>query len=643
MQIIHLDEQYIERRYFRYNNICGPRKSGKSSFLSALIQYFGCVDVNESAKSNIEDESEENEWTQKHCHPIIFLDFSDCVVRTYDEAIKYIKAQISKLYLSLLYEIDEECIHHYTVWEEYLNIIDGSCTERELAGSLRNMVHLIRTSYSHAENCTRPMIFIDEVSRPLLYAAEYEFEDRLRSFYDTFLDIDHYELTGGIYTTSYAPANTDVHFRLKYIEDKPINTIPALLEFGKKNGLSLQDEAQKSYFWPHTRYFNRTLNLKECFHKMVCESDDLKEDCDLNIHLDAEVHSFISQKRKWIEESRIKEEKEIQRRKEQERIEYKSPLSDACNIPSKFAGIRSLNVKITDEERHTKLNSILKELYLEHGREIRSDEVYDKIQSISGSDDRINGINKLLEELQLNAEANKTVYKSRIDLHDHYWGRFDLSRQKSEPGYSDMALIKVYISVADEDNILPVFGDAVKFLIQQGKHRFHAKVARRRRSDHICLWTAGEDFFALENYLKKYDKDLITPLPFIAYRNKLGISREFYSWDSHNGVQASMISLYLKHIENIADVEVLTMYSEYVKAWNGELPDDHYLTKEYKRSNTQEFLILIETLDVLLGNSKITDDHFLLNGDEALWMALGESKNWWQVGKKMSSSTKLFP
>ena len=206
-----------------------------------------------------------------------------------------------------------------------------------------------------------------------------------------------------------------------------------------------------------------------------------------------------------------------------------------------------------------------------------------------------------------------------------------------------MALIKVYISVADEDNILPVFGDAVKFLIQQGKHRFHAKVARRRRSDHICLWTAGEDFFALENYLKKYDKDLITPLPFIAYRNKLGISREFYSWDSHNGVQASMISLYLKHIENIADVEVLTMYSEYVKAWNGELPDDHYLTKEYKRSNTQEFLILIETLDVLLGNSKITDDHFLLNGDEALWMALGESKNWWQVGKKMSSSTKLFP
>ena len=634
MQIIHLNEPYLEKQYFGYKNICGPRRSGKSSFLSALIHYFGCIGGNEDKEKDISDESEETVWTHKHCHPIIFLDFSDCVVKTYDEAIKYIKSQMSTLYLSWLYKLDEDSFHHYTAWEGYLDILDGNCCESELAGSLLKMVHLIRLSDKYTEIHTRPMIFIDEVSKPLLYAAEYGFEDRLKSFYDTFLDIDHYELTGGIYTTSYAPTNTNVYFDLKYIEDKPINTIPALLEFGKKSGLSLQDDVQESYFWPHNRYFDRTINLKECFHEMLCESGDFKEYCDFNTHPDAEILGFISQKRKWIEETRKKEEKELQRRKEEERIEYKSPLSDTCTIPSKFAGIRSLNVEITDEDRHIKLNSILKELYLKRGREIRADEVYDKLQNISGSDERIKGIDKLLEELQLNAEANKAVYSCSVNLRDHYWGRFDVSRQKSEPGYSDMALIKVYLTAAEEKKILSIFGATVEFLINQGKHRFHAKVARRRRTDHICLWTAREDFFALEKYLKKVDKDLITPLPFIAYRNKLGISREFYSWDSHNGVQASMISLYLQHIDNISDVEVLTMYSEYVKAWNGELPDDHYLSKEYKRNNAQEFLILIETLDILLGNSKITDDHFLLNGDENLWMALGEAKNWFQIGKR---------
>ena len=140
----------------------------------------------------------------------------------------------------------------------------------------------------------------------------------------------------------------------------------------------------------------------------------------------------------------------------------------------------------------------------------------------------------------------------------------------------------------------------------------------------------------MEKYLKKYNQDLTTPLPFVAYRDKLGISREFYSWDSHNGVQASMISQYLKHIVNISDIEILSMYSEYVKAWNGELPDDHYLSKEYKRSNAQEFLVFIETLDILLGNSKIADDHLLLNGDETLWFTLGESKNWWEVGQHLA-------
>ena len=541
------------------------------------------------------------------------------------------------MYLSYLNKIDKrEFDHSYRSWEKYLNIIEGKCSEEELSGSLLNLVHIIRWDYRHDGLCKRPMIFIDEVSRPLLYAAEYGFEDKLRRFYDTFLDIDHYELTGGIYTTSYAPINTDVSFNLKYIGDKPVNAIPVLLDFGKERGLKLQEGVQRSLFWPFRGYFERKVNLKACFHEMELDRTITRGKCNLNISIDNDTLVFISQKREWIEQSRIEEEKATQRKKEAERKEYAAPLAEWCDIPSKFAGIRNLNLEIANEDRHIELNSVLRALYIKFGKEVKGHEVYDFIQNIDKSGSRIKGISKLLEELQQEADNNRNVYSCKTDFHDQYWGRFDLSRSQSEPGYSDMALIKVYISVSDDSSILPVFGDVIKHLIKHGKHRFHAKVARYKRNDHICIWIAREDFFDLEKYIEKYNTILIKPLPFIAYRNKLGISREFYSWDSHNGVQASMICLYLNHIDNIDDIEVLTMYSQYVKAWNGELPEEHYLTQEYKRSNAQELLILIETLNVLLENSSITDDHPLLNGDDDLWCALGESKNWHQVGQKLA-------
>ena len=154
----------------------------------------------------------------------------------------------------------------------------------------------------------------------------------------------------------------------------------------------------------------------------------------------------------------------------------------------------------------------------------------------------------------------------------------------------------------------------------------------------MCFWVAREDYFKLEKYVKKFEKSLHSPLPFTAYRKMMGVSREFYSWDSHNGVQAELICLYLRHIEKEEDIEILDLYSLYIQAWNGELPDDHYMTQHYKESNAQELLILVETLDILLGNGGSREDNLLLNGDEALWHALGSAKNWYQVEKRLQES-----
>ena len=48
------------------------------------------------------------------------------------------------------------------------------------------------------------------------------------------------------------------------------------------------------------------------------------------------------------------------------------------------------------------------------------------------------------------------------------------------------------------------------------------------------------------------------------------------------------------------------------------------------------FLILLESLNVILGNATIDDDHILLSGDGSLYYALGSARNWYEVGEQIS-------
>ncbi len=80
------------------------------------------------------------------------------------------------------------------------------------------------------------------------------------------------------------------------------------------------------------------------------------------------------------------------------------------------------------------------------------------------------------------------------------------------------------------------------------------------------------------------------------------------------------------------EIDVLDMYQKYVKAWNGDADGRSPFSRAFKQRNAQEFVILLETLDVLLGNATITDDHILLNGDSELWHNLGWSRNWYEFG-----------
>ena len=130
-------------------------------------------------------------------------------------------------------------------------------------------------------------------------------------------------------------------------------------------------------------------------------------------------------------------------------------------------------------------------------------------------------------------------------------------------------------------------------------------------------------------------------LPFIAYREKLGISRELATFDSHNSVQALLISRYFRTVENLADVDLGEMYSLMMQAWNGDLPDKHPLSEALRYERAQTILLLLDTMDLLTGKTVFTDDHFLLQENGCLWHALGMASSWEKAEKEYHAELQM--
>ncbi len=606
---------------FKYLNIYGPLHSGKTSFLNAVREFH----------KRIDEDGSDNDYGR---HFVIYLDFSDFVAIAYIDAINYFRKKMSELYLLLYQEIQEE-LRYFETLDRYLDIIEGESDEEALTQSLLNMVRFVRYGQHFDDYYFRPLILIDEISRPLIYAAKYGYIKEMTKFYDEFLNIDHYEMTAGIITTSFAPANTDVHFGLKYIEDVPVNEYEPFRIICEKNGINLVESHREWDNFEGDRYFDKAITLDECFDELIRDNDFSEPQLSrFEIKLSPEARSFVAGKRIWVINQRYDHEKAEKKYRERKRLEYAQPLASGIMIPSPFAGIRKLEMEIADIGGYDRLNSILKALYSKHGKEITSRDIYNDLQNVGAHYINADEVKNTVKNLKDYSDSRKCFHGCWIDVNDSYWAKFDLSRFENERGYGDMALVKTYVSLVNLSEAIHVFDDVVRFLIDNGNHRFHAKISMRTRSDHICLWVARDDFFLLEKYMEKYADILVKPLDFVAYRGKLGITREFHSWSSHNGFISELIETYLRSIDSEDEMDVIEMFSLFVRAWNGDLEEDNIFSKKYRESNAQELIIILESMNVILGNAAIDNDNILLSGDGSTWCVLGESKNWYEVGIK---------
>ena len=310
-------------------------------------------------------------------------------------------------------------------------------------------------------------------------------------------------------------------------------------------------------------------------------------------------------------------------------------------VPSLNAGLKTYILQ-QDNPAYSAREEILKDLFRRYGKDADQYVIYEDLQGI----DRSVGAGICrdhIESLKELAASMPDKWKDCFtDTGYERWWKFSVESADPEAGWlSDLALIKVYVSLRDISQIPKLFCGAVSQLLVYSDSRFHAKVSRVKRKDSMCFWVSRHAFFVLENYFSECKEVIGGTMPFIAYRGNLGISRELATFDSHNSEQALLISSYFNSLEKEEDINLSRMYDLLIKAWNQEIPPDHPVMKAFQYTRAQTVLLLLDTMDVITGKVMLDNDHLFLQENENIWRALGQASSWTQAERNYNALEEM--
>ena len=146
----------------------------------------------------------------------------------------------------------------------------------------------------------------------------------------------------------------------------------------------------------------------------------------------------------------------------------------------------------------------------------------------------------------------------------------------------------------------------------------------------------------LESFFRPYFSEMKTPLPFVAYKGCLGISRDFPGFDdSHNATQAHIISDYMKTVKRMEQVDLQDMYNNYIAKWNEDIEeeDEH---RSFKRESVLSLVVILDSLDAILGKTSLSEESFLLSGDNRTWHILANSQCWNDVNERWKEKNLVW-
>lgn len=340
---------------------------------------------------------------------------------------------------------------------------------------------------------------------------------------------------------------------------------------------------------------------------------------------------LIEERRREIENAKNEEERKKQELIRYEMKRYAEELSPMVPRLSVNLGIRKKQLN-NNSCKYKELTKILREVYTFTYPKIREDDIYRYLLKLNEKEIIIDNEKQCKNHLE-SLVGNSLDWKApNVNLSSGYWAQVIYPHTKEGAFVSEAqpGNIKVYACLKTT-KILETFYDSLRYLLSHACNTFAAKVAYYNRSDQMCYWLSPDDFKCLENFYKPYYHDMSESMPFISYKGKLGISKEFPGADcSHNSMQAHIISDYLKTVANVGEVDLEAMYNNFIAKWNADMYEESDYGA-FKNCSALSFVVVLDTLDAILGDMKLTDSSFLLSDNRRLWHILSNSKCWADV------------
>ena len=311
-----------------------------------------------------------------------------------------------------------------------------------------------------------------------------------------------------------------------------------------------------------------------------------------------------------------------------EKMRYAINVSSEIPLFSPNIGIRRKSLD-KSSPGYAELTSIVKDVFEKFSPNFCVEEIYHYLQKIDLDLSVVENVDKLGSIISKIPLDHTKWLDTSINSSWGDWVQVIYNRNTNTREYFNYKpeYIKVYACLRNEI-AQDIYVDSLSYLLQHVDESFAAKISTCTRSDQMCYWLSARDFHCLQSYFQPYNDEMTKSLPFVAYMGNFGISRDFPGTDhSHNGTQARIISDYLKSKSNKADIDIEDMYNSYISKWNADIYEEG-LYSGFKVNSVLSFIVINDTLDVLLNKCDVSNESLLMSGDKRLWSILSESRCW---------------
>lgn len=607
-----LSDKYVDKtdlfdKFFgrNYNTLSNCYGTGSSSFLKTLACFLDETANTKNLFRRLKIGQHGSFLQEVNAYRVLYLDFSDFRAENYEEAIIYVTNKMSqtfKHYWNILSDSNDS-YYNYHMLERALDVIEQKPSESVLCDSLRLLILQLR-GYETRKNGKKLAVLIDNMVTLETVAQEYGYAAQMETFLKKFIVDDVYKFC-------------DIFLQISDIDEEDDIWFPAKRYLAFRNF---------SVF---------AVDIRRCYPELV-----VQEASQYNFHfmpfVPAEVNwqSIVDEGREKIRKEKKEEELARLEHIRKEREKYAVELSPS--VPS-FSPNLGLRVKRVDKStnRYRTLNNFLRKLYNQCYPEFKKQQIYEHLQNFDWSRKIVKDVDRLKSDMKKLSDNSPHWEEVWVDASLGTWVQIVCKRIDDESHCSPASPenIKVYASMKN-GKAEGVFLESLKFLMDNVRNGFAAKLSVYYRSDQICYWIAPDDFHCLEQFFMPYNDDMEVPMPFMAYLGKLGISKDFPGSDrSHNSMQADIIFDYFRSVNDIEQLDLEDMYNNYISKWNAIIEDDSLCG--FKDCSALSFVVILDTLDAILGKRPINHNSFLMAGDGQFWRILADSRCWADVNTRL--------